>query len=100
MAHYRLQLFIAGRTARSQRALDNLNEIMETTFPGRFELEVIDVLEHPQLAEEKKILATPDVIRELPPPIRQVIGDLSDREQVLLGLDLQRLEGSQPKDEG
>lgn len=69
----------------------NLRRICEAELDGLFELVVIDVLERPQLAEDEKILATPTVIKELPPPIRRIIGDLSDSDKVLLGLELRAL---------
>jgi len=83
-----LRLYITGHTVNSRAATDNLRRIIDEELLGMYELEVIDVLEHPQLAEEDKILATPTLIKILPPPIRKVIGDLSDRDKVLLGLDL------------
>jgi circadian clock protein KaiB len=85
---FRLKLYVTGQTANSRRAIANLREICERAFSGEYELMVIDVLENPQLAEEEKILATPTLVRSLPPPMRRVIGDLSDKERVLLGLDL------------
>lgn len=88
MTKYKLTLYVTGATQRSERAIANLRSICETQLEGEFELNVIDVLEHPQLAESEKILATPTLIRELPQPIRRIIGDLSDTEKVLLGLDL------------
>lgn len=91
MQKYRLKLYITGRSPRSQEAIDNLRGLLETEFPDSYELEIIDVLEDPQQAEEHKVLATPTLIKELPPPVRRVIGDLSDRHQVLLGLDLEPL---------
>lgn len=93
MDKYRLKLYITGQTSRSQQAIDNLRDLLEKEFPGQYELQVIDVLEQPQLAEEHKVMATPTLIRDLPPPVRRVIGDLSDRHKVLLGLDLERLTG-------
>ena len=63
----------------------------ESDLSGRYELEIIDVLEHPEKAEQDKILATPTLIKQLPPPLRRVIGDLSDSEKVLLGLELRQL---------
>ena len=84
-----LRLYITGQTSNSVRAIQNLEAMCEREpLAGQYELEVIDVLEHPNLAEDQKILATPTLIRELPEPIRKIIGDLSDQEQVLLGLDL------------
>lgn len=89
MTQYHLKLFIMGKTARSERAIENLRRICESKLHGvQYQMKVIDVLERPQLAEDEKILATPTLIKELPPPIRRVIGDLSDTEKVLLGLDL------------
>lgn len=85
---YLLRLYITGQTARSERAVRNLRQISEQDLEGRYEVQVIDVLEHPQLAEDEKILATPTLVRALPPPLRRIIGDLSDTEKVLLGLDL------------
>lgn len=85
---YTLRLYITGRTTQSQRALRNLGEICDTELGGHYELEVIDILEHPQLAEDNKILATPTLVKKLPAPVRKIIGDLSDRERVLLGLDI------------
>lgn len=88
MTKCKLKLYVTGVTQRSERAITNLRRICETKLGGEFELDVIDVLEHPQLAETEKILATPTLIKELPSPIRRIIGDLSDTEKVLLGLDL------------
>ncbi len=88
MKKYRLRLYITGRTSHSQRAIANLQKICESDLKGEYEIEVIDVLEHPQLAEYEKILATPTLVRQLPEPVRKIIGDLSDRDKVLLGLDL------------
>lgn len=92
MTKFRLRLYITGRTPQSQRAIDNLRSICEAELAGDYDVEVIDVLEHPSLAENEKILATPTLVKRLPEPVRKIIGDLSDRERVLLGLDLERLE--------
>ena len=83
-----LKLYVAGNTPNSMRALKTLRNILETEFRGVYALKVIDVLKNPQLAEEDKILATPTLAKILPPPVRRIIGDLSDRERVLIGLDL------------
>ena len=91
MSTYSLKLYITGQTAKSERAIANLRRIFEDDFDD-YELTVVDLLEHPQLAEEERILATPMLIRQLPPPVRRIIGDLSDKDKVLLGLDLQRLD--------
>src|SRR5436309_12639118 len=85
---YLLKLYVTGQTPRSQRAVANLRRICEEELHGQYELVIIDVLERPQLAEDEKILATPTLVKELPIPIRRIIGDLSDTERVLLGLDL------------
>ncbi len=85
---YILKLYVAGNTPNSVRALQTLNQILEQEFQGVYALKVIDVLKNPQLAEEDKILATPTLAKILPPPVRKIIGDLSDRERVLIGLDL------------
>lgn len=91
MTKFKLRLFVTGRTPQSQRAIDNLRDICETEIRDGYEVEVIDVLEHPQLAERDKILATPTLVKRLPEPIRKIIGDLSDREKVLLGLNVELL---------
>lgn len=85
---YVLKLYVAGNTPNSVRALKTLKNILEQEFQGVYALKVIDVLKNPQLAEEDKILATPTLAKVLPPPVRKIIGDLSDREKVLIGLDL------------
>jgi circadian clock protein KaiB len=85
---YVLKLYVAGNTPNSVRALKTLKNILEQEFKGVYALKVIDVLKNPQLAEEDKILATPTLSKVLPPPVRKIIGDLSDREKVLIGLDL------------
>jgi circadian clock protein KaiB len=86
--NYLLKLFVTGQTPRSQLAIEDLRRICEEEFQNEYELIVVDILKRPQLAEDDKILATPTVIKELPPPIRRIIGDLSNKEKVLLGLDL------------
>jgi circadian clock protein KaiB len=89
MSKYLLKLYITGQTARSERAIANLRQICGTALGNDYELVIIDILERPQLAEEQRILATPTLIREFPLPVRRVIGDLSDKEKLLLALDLQ-----------
>jgi circadian clock protein KaiB len=88
LANYLLKLYVTGRTPRSEKAIANLRRICEEELHGQYEMQVVDVLEHPQLAEDEKILATPTLIKRLPPPLRRVIGDLSDKDKVLLGLDV------------
>jgi len=83
-----LRLYIAGQTPRSLSAISNLHRICEEHLPGHFHIEVIDLLENPQLAEGDKIIAIPTLVRKLPEPLRKVIGDLSDTEKTLVGLQL------------
>jgi len=83
-----LRLYVAGQTARSLTALTNLKRICEEHLEGRYRIEVIDLLERPQLARGDQILALPTLVRKLPPPIRKLVGDLSDTERALVGLDL------------
>ena len=83
-----LRLYVIGQSAQSLRAIKNLRKICDEELSAAYELEINDILERPQLAEDERILATPTVVKQLPPPLRRVIGDFSDKEQVLLGLDL------------
>lgn len=85
---YLLKLYIAGKSARAEAAIANLRQLCEHELRGQYELEIIDILEQPERAEQAKILATPTLIKQLPPPLRRVIGDLSDKEKLLLGLDV------------
>ncbi len=85
---YVLKLYVAGRTPRTEAAIANIRDICERDLEHVYELVVIDVLERPQLAENEKILATPTLVKVLPPPLRRVVGDLSDRERLIVGLDL------------
>lgn len=85
---YELRLYIAGQTPKSVLALANLKQICETHLLGRYEVEVIDLMENPQLAQGDQILAVPTLVRRLPEPIKKIIGDLSNTERVLVGLDL------------
>jgi circadian clock protein KaiB len=88
LSNYLLRLYVTGKTAKADVAIANLRRICEQELRGKYELQVIDVLEQPQMAEDEKILATPTLIKQLPPPLRRVIGDLSDKEKVLLGLEV------------
>ncbi|MBI1176332.1 circadian clock protein KaiB [bacterium] len=88
MNKFTLKLYITGNTPRAERAIANLRRICEVELGGQYEMLVIDVLERPQLAEDEKILATPTLIKHLPPPLRRIIGDLSDTDKVLIGLEL------------
>jgi len=85
---YVLKLYITDETASSIKAIENLKDILKNGLNNLYSLKVIDVLKSPQLAEEDKILATPVLVKVLPRPVRKIIGDLSDKEKVLLGLDL------------
>lgn len=89
MAKYLLRLFVTGASARSATAISNLRRICEEELAGAYDLEIIDVQQHPAVAEDERILATPTLIKSLPLPLRRVIGDLSDKDKVLLGLELQ-----------
>jgi circadian clock protein KaiB len=84
-----LRLYVAGQTPKSVTALANLKKLCEEHLAGKYRIEVIDLLEHPQLARGDQILAIPTLVRRLPAPIRKIIGDLSNTEKVLVGLDLQ-----------
>ncbi|HEY3257890.1 MAG TPA: circadian clock KaiB family protein [Gemmatimonadaceae bacterium] len=88
MANYLLKLYITGSSPRTQVAIANLRRICEQDLSGEYSLDIIDVQKDPERAEMDKILATPTLIKQLPPPLRRVIGDLSDRDKVLLGLEL------------
>jgi circadian clock protein KaiB len=85
---YDLRLYVAGQTARSLAALANLKKICNEHLEGRYRIEVIDLLEHPQLARGDQIIALPTLVRKLPEPIRKLVGDLSNTERALVGLDL------------
>jgi circadian clock protein KaiB len=85
---YVLRLYVTGSTPKSVRAIKNIKKICEEHLQGRYNLEVIDLYQKPQLARDEQILAVPTLIKTLPFPIRKVIGDLSDTEQLLFGLDL------------
>lgn len=86
--HYVLRLYITGSTARSARAIANLHRICEEHLSGRYDLEVIDVYQRPEAAREVHLIAMPTLVRLLPEPLRRIVGDLSDRDKVLQGLDL------------
>jgi circadian clock protein KaiB len=85
---YRLLLYVAGETPKSVLAFRNLKQICEEHLQGRYEIEIVDLLENPQLAAGDQILAVPTLVRRLPEPIKKIIGDLSNTERVLVGLDL------------
>ena len=85
---YLLRLYVAGKTPKSIAAFENLRTICEEHLAGRYQLEVIDLIENPALARGDQILALPALVRQLPPPVKKIIGDLSNVERVLVGLDL------------
>ena len=86
--HYKLRLFVTGSTPRSARAIANMRKICEDSLSGQYDLEVVDVYENPQATRELQIIATPTLVKILPEPLRRIIGDLSDKERVLAGLNL------------
>jgi circadian clock protein KaiB len=87
---WQLRLYVAGQTTKSIAALVNLKRLCDAHMAGRYEIEVIDLLENPRLAAGDQILAVPTLVRKLPEPIKKIIGDLSQTERILLGLDLPR----------
>jgi circadian clock protein KaiB len=86
--HYHLRLYVAGQTIKSITALTNLKRVCEEHLAGRYEIEVIDLLKNPQLAAGDQILAIPTLVRRLPEPLKRIIGDLSNTDKVLVGLDI------------
>ncbi len=87
---WQLRLYVAGQTPRSVAALANLKRICEEHLSGLYSIEIVDLLKNPQLARGDQIVALPTLVRKLPPPIKKIIGDLSNEERVLVGLDLKR----------
>ena len=85
---YVLRLYVTGETPNSVRAINNLKGLLAGELKGLYELQIVDVMKNPQLAEDEKILATPMLSRVLPLPMRRIIGDLSEKDKVLIGLDL------------
>jgi len=89
-----LRLYVTTRSPKCLRAIENLRHICEAHLAGRYRIEVVDLLENPRLAAEDQILAVPTVVRRLPPPMRKIVGDLSDTDRVLVGLQLRPTESS------
>lgn len=87
-AEWELRLYVAGQTPRSLAAMENLRQICEQHLNGRYHIEVVDLLIHPQLSRDDEILAVPTLVRKLPEPLKKIIGDLSNTERVLVGLQL------------
>ncbi|TMB73744.1 MAG: circadian clock protein KaiB [Deltaproteobacteria bacterium] len=86
---WNLRLYIAGQTPKSITALTNLKKICEQHLANQYNIEIIDLVRHPELARKDQILAIPTLVRSLPPPLKKIIGDLSNSEKVLLGLDME-----------
>ena len=85
---WELRLYVAGKTAKSVAAFENLTRLCEEHLPGKYKIEVVDLLVHPQLAKGDQIVAIPTLVRKLPEPLRKIIGNLSDTERMLVGFDL------------
>jgi circadian clock protein KaiB len=85
---YKLRLFITGATPRSIRAIENMHRICEESLEGRYDLEVVDVYQNPEMTKDLQIVATPTLVKILPEPLRRIIGDLSNTERVLAGLNI------------
>jgi circadian clock protein KaiB len=85
---YLLRLFVSGTTPRSARAIQNIRALCDEKLQGRYDLEVIDIYQHPEQVKPEQIIVTPTLVKKLPLPFRRIIGDLSDKERVLVGLDL------------
>ncbi len=83
-----LRLYVAGSTPKSVTALANLKRLCEQQLAGRYELEIVDLLQHPERAKADQIVAIPTLVRQLPPPLKRIIGDLSNKERVIVGLEL------------
>jgi len=92
---FELRLYVAGQNAKSITALSNLKSICEEHMPGNYHIEVIDLVQNPALADGDQIFAVPTLVRKLPEPMRKIIGDLSNTERVLVGLDLRTVRGPQ-----
>ena len=88
---WELRLYVAGQTPKSIQAFANLKKICEEYLAGKYRIEVVDLMENPQLAQGDQILAVPTLVRKLPPPIKKIIGDLSNTERVLVGLDVRQV---------
>ena len=85
---FELRLYVAGQSPKSVQAIENLRRVCDRYLPGRYHVELIDLVEHPKLAKGDEIIAVPTLVRKLPEPIRKIIGDLSDTEKVLVGLQV------------
>lgn len=92
---YLLKLYVAGNSERSIKAIERIHEICETHLKGRYQLEVIDIYQQPELARGEQIIAAPTLIKQLPPPLRRMVGDLSRVDRVLVGLDINPIDDEQ-----
>jgi circadian clock protein KaiB len=92
-AEWKLRLYVAGQTPKSLTAFANLRRICEEHLAGRYQIEVIDLMKHPELAQTDQIIALPTLVRKLPAPIKRIVGDLSNSERVVLGMNLEKLSG-------
>jgi circadian clock protein KaiB len=97
---YLLRLYVSGTTPRSARAIQNIRAICEERLHGRYDLEVVDIYQHPEQARPAQVVVTPTLVRKLPLPVRKLIGDLSDAERVLVGLDILPRQTPKPKKDG
>jgi circadian clock protein KaiB len=89
---YVLRLYVTGLTPRSTKAIQNIRKTCEENLKGRYELEVVDIYQQPEFAKKEQIVAAPTLIKKLPLPLRKIIGDMSDKERILAGLDIKRKE--------
>ncbi|MHB8780673.1 MAG: circadian clock KaiB family protein [Candidatus Geothermincolia bacterium] len=92
---YVLRLYVSGMTRRSLEAIENIKRITDKSLAGRYQLEVIDIYQQPELVKEEQIIAAPTLVKKLPLPLRRIIGDMSDEERVLVALDLEELPESE-----
>ncbi len=97
-SHYVLRLYVTGATAHSNRAISNIRKICEEHLSGRYDLEVVDISEHPSLAEGEQIIAAPTLVKQLPLPLRRFIGDMSQTDRLLVGLDLRAVKKARDAD--
>jgi circadian clock protein KaiB len=92
--HWELRLYVTGSSPNSVRAIENLRLVCERYLPGQYHIEIVDLLENPRLAADDQILAVPTLVKRLPPPIRKIVGDLSDTDRLLVGLQLRPRKGA------
>jgi circadian clock protein KaiB len=90
---YLLRLYVAGKSKRSLRAIETIQEIIAEHLEGRCELEIVDIYQHPEVLEKEQIIAIPTLVKKLPPPLQKFVGDMADTEKLIVGLDIQYLRG-------